>query len=211
MKANHHRAYCWGLVVGYNEQEETYTVRHPFVDHTYTVRYDAIGHADPVEWFNVRIFEPHPEPDARKMHHKALRMAVKSSTDDGKGKTTHGLAAYTVWRNAFASPDVPLEPSRHHADMLKQRRESASAYVRELATVFPEAADPLSTAAAHYDRELESLNPLYDLLAAARKHKKITSEERAEAARLVGEAMEAERNAVADIEVALEMLPEDGQ
>ena len=46
--------------VGYDEAAETYTVRHPFVSEQYAVRYDAIGHADPVEWFNVRIFESPP-------------------------------------------------------------------------------------------------------------------------------------------------------
>jgi hypothetical protein len=95
MKKNHHHGYCWGLIVGYNENDESYTVRHPFVADTYTVKYDAIGHTDPVEWFNVRIFTPTEEPDSRKMHHKALRMAVKSATDNGK--TTHGLAAYELW------------------------------------------------------------------------------------------------------------------
>ena len=49
-----HHAYCWGLIIGYNEPEETYTVRHPFVDGTYTVRFDLIGHADP-ELFSVLI------------------------------------------------------------------------------------------------------------------------------------------------------------
>ncbi len=29
-----HHAYCWGLVVGYNEKDHTYTIRHPFVTGT---------------------------------------------------------------------------------------------------------------------------------------------------------------------------------
>lgn len=209
MKKNHHHAYCWGLIVGYNERDETYTVRHPFVTDTYTVKYDAIGHADPVEWFNVRIFTPTQEPDARKMHHKALRMAVKSATDNGKGKITHGLAAYELWQKAFDASDIPLEPSRHHAETLKQRRESAASYIRKLTKVFPEAAESLQTSATHYDQELEALNPLYDLLVSAKKQKQITSEERAKAADLINKALISERAAITSIENALALLSEN--
>lgn len=211
MKKNHHHAYCWGLIVGYNENDETYTVRHPFVADTYTVKYDAIGHADPAEWFNVRIFQPHAEPDARKMHHKALRIAIKFSGDDGKGKTTHGLAAYELWQKAFNSPDIPLEPSYHHTEMLKQRRESAAAYIRKLIQVFPEAADPLQASATHYDQEIEALNPLYELLESAKNQKKITSEERTQAADLISKALTAERAAIASIEEALTLLTAEDQ
>ena len=71
-----HHAYCWGLIVGYNESEETYTVRHPFVDGAYTVRYDDIGHADPAELFSVLVYEgPSAEKD-ESIHLTALRNAV---------------------------------------------------------------------------------------------------------------------------------------
>jgi hypothetical protein len=211
MKKNHHHAYCWGLIVGYNEKDETYTVRHPFVADTYAVKYDAIGHADPAEWFNIRIFAPQEEPDAQKMHHKALRMAVKSSVNDGKGETTHGLAAYELWQKAFDSPDVPLEPSRHHTETLKQRRESAAAYIRKLIPIFPEATTLLQASATHYDQELEALNPLYDLLTSAKKQNRITSEERIKASHLINKALVAERAAIANIENALALLTKEDQ
>ena len=211
MKKNHHHGFCWGLIVGYNESDESYTVRHSFVADTYTVKYDAIGHADPAEWFNIRIFTPSEEPDARKMHHKALRMAVKSASDDGKGKTTHGLAAYELWQKAFDNPDIPLEPSRHHAETLKQRRESAAAYIRKLIQVFPESAEPLQASATHYDQELEALNPLLDLLTSAKKQKQITPAERTQAATLINKALIAERAAINSIENALALISKNGQ
>ena len=83
--------------------------------------------------------------------------------------------------------------------------------MRRLIQVFPEAADPIGASAAHYDRELEALNPLYDLLAAVRKRKEMTSEERGEAARLIGEALVAERGAISSIENALSLLYRSGQ
>ncbi len=76
MKADHHHGFCWGLIVGYDEAEETYTVRHPYVSDTYTVRYDAIGHADPAEWFNVRVFEQQTTADEKTTYSTALRNAV---------------------------------------------------------------------------------------------------------------------------------------
>ena len=117
-----------------------------------------------------------------------------------------GFSAYELWRAAFESEDVPLEPSFHHAETLKERRLSAAAYLRELVTRFPEAAEPLEAAATHYDRELESLNPLYDLCAAARESEAWTAEGRAEAARLIGEALKADLDAIANIEAALALI-----
>ena len=50
-----HHAYCWGLIVGYDPEGETYTIRHPFVEVDYVVRYDALGPGDPGGWFNVTV------------------------------------------------------------------------------------------------------------------------------------------------------------
>ena len=164
-----HHAYCWGLVVGYNEAEETYTVRHPYVADTYTVRYDLIGHADPVEWFNVKVYVQPVAQDEKEMHRTALGNAIAFArgvryTDEqffknnGNPSIPYGFAAYELWREAFESKDVPLEISHHHAETLKGRRLLAAEYMRELVALFPKAADPLESAAMHYDRELESLN-----------------------------------------------------
>ncbi len=89
---------------------------------------------------------------------------------------------------------------------MKRRRLAAAAYLRELVALFPDAAEPLEAAATHYDRELESLNPLYDLCAAAKKREAWTADRRVEAQRLIGEALKEEREAIEQIEAALEIL-----
>ena len=71
-----HHAYCWGLIVGYDPEAETYTIRHPFVSVDYVVRYDALGPADPGGWFNVTVFEAPTEADEKATHRMALRNAV---------------------------------------------------------------------------------------------------------------------------------------
>ena len=213
-----HHAYCWGLIVGYNEAEETYTVRHPYVSETYTVRYDLIGHADPVEWFNIRVYVEPSVEEEKGLHLTALQNAIAFAkgvryTDErfvrhnGKRSIPYGFAAYELWGKAFESKDdIPLEITRHHAETLRRRRLVAAAYMRELTGLFPEAAEPLEAAAIHYDRELASLNPLYDLCVAAKKSKAWSAENRAEASRLIGEALKADREAVASIEGALALL-----
>ena len=208
---------CWGLIVGYNDIEETYTVRHPWVPDTYTVRYDAIGPGDHNSWFNVKVFEQHSTPDQRILHVTALRNGVAyahGTRSDGdhhhadRPPNPQGFLAYEAWRTAFESSDVPLEPARHHADMIKQKRREAAGYVRELAPLFPEASEQFKAAATHYDRELESLKPLHDLCIAAFEKESITADERAEAQRLIGDALEADREAIAQIEAALKILDE---
>ena len=80
MKANRQFAYCWGLIVGYNEEDETYAVRHPARPETYAIRYDAFGHSDGAEWFHIRIFEE-ARADARALHVNGLRNAVQFAVD----------------------------------------------------------------------------------------------------------------------------------
>ena len=208
-KKNGYHAYCWGLIVGYNEPDETYTIRHPFMPDDYTVRYDAIGHTDGAQWFNVKIFEKLSDKDQKTIHVEALQNALASANGERykRKKSSHGFAAYETWRKALESKEVPLEPSRYHAEILKGRRLAAAAYARELVTVFPEAKDPLEAAATQYDREVAALEPLYDLLEAARDREAITSSQRAEARRLIGEALAADRAAVARIEAVLAVLP----
>ena len=207
MKANRQFAFCWGLIVGYNEAEEAYTVRHPYVADDYTIRYDAFGHSDGAEWFSVRIFDTFSTDDEKTTHLKALRRAVVFLNGTRKGnKGNEGFSAYDVWRRAFDSAEVPLEQSRYHTEILRKKRLAAEAHMRELVTLFPKAAEPLEAAAAHFNRELESLSPMYDLCVAAKSRKAWTAKDRPEIQRLIGKALRADQEAVAQIQVALEIL-----
>ena len=211
-----HHAYCWGLVVGYNEGDHTYTIRHPFVTGAYTVRYDSIGFSDGAEWFNLKVWEGEGESSLGDTHWQALRHAVAFAygtrftnelfvRDDGRQVRPYGFAAYETWLNAFESPDVSAHHTEHHAHMLRYRRTAAALYVRELTDVFPVAAAPLQAAAVHYEHELESVQHLFDLSRAA-SARGFNAADRKEAQRLIRAALAADRAAVEQIELALARL-----
>jgi hypothetical protein len=215
-----HHAYCWGLVVGYNEDSEEYTVRHPFVPETYTVRYDSIGHSDGHEWFHLKMWQGDSAAPEGEIHREALRHAVEFAdgsrfTDenwiraDGRQVRPYGFAAYTTWHDAFDASEVVVPPSVHHTHMLRMRRTAAAAYMRELVDIFPDAAGSLQTAAKHYDSEVEHLQPLFDLVdTVARDRRRLTDDERSNVQRLIRAALEADRAAVGQIEVVLAQLDE---
>lgn len=217
MKTRGQYAFCWGLIVGYNEPDETFTLRHPFVADTYAIRYDAIGLSDGAQKFEVMVFEEAVSEGDETRHVRALQNGVRLAhgvrysdrqfiKDNGEPTNPYGFAAYELWRKAFDSEDLPLETSRYHSEILRDRRQLAASYMRELATRFSEAAEVLAAAATHYDREVEFLIPLNELCTAARDNETITAEERAEAGRLIGEALKEEKKAIARIAAALEIL-----
>ncbi len=211
-----HHAYCWGLIVGYNDSEEAYTVRHPFVDVAYTVRYDLIGHADPAELFSVLVYDGPSRADESKMHLVALRNAVAfahatrfAANDERNAKrraAPHGFAAYKIWREAFATEEVPTFSSHHHITVLLGRRRAAASYLRGLALLFPNGAAQLEDAAVHYDHELEPLNVIHDLCNTACQRDAWHAKDRAQAGECLGFALEADKAAIACIEAALASL-----
>ncbi|NKB72408.1 MAG: hypothetical protein GKR89_35475 [Candidatus Latescibacteria bacterium] len=211
------KPYCWGLIIGYNDHDETYTVRHPWVDDTYTVRYDALGTTGE-KWFNIKVFDRAKEPDQVALHLVALQHAVglatetryaeRDSSNANRRSIPHGFSAYEVWREAFESEDVPHSVSRHHAKILRARRSAAAEYMRELVAVFPNAEEPLEATALAYDRELESLNGLYDLCVVAHSNRTWTTETRAQARIFISEALAAEREAIANIQASLIVFDE---
>ncbi len=208
-----HHAYCWGLIVGYNESEEEYTVRHPFVDVTYTVRYDLIGYTDPAELFRVMVYDGPSLTDERELHRTALRNAVAfahatrfAADDEGNARRRarpHGFAAYEIWREAFAAEEVPTFSSHHHITVLLGRRRAAAGYLRELKSLFPCEIAELQAAAVHYDHELEPLNIIHDLCNTACQRDAWHAKDRAQAGECIGFALEADKAAIACIEAAL--------
>lgn len=213
MSESHHHGVCWGLIVGYTESEETYTIRHPFVEGTYSVRYDEVGQSEAIESMYMHVYVRPSTADERTTHRTALRTAVaiahstRYAADDARNANRrampHGFAAYAVWRKAFESEDVPANTTHHHLEMLMWRRVAAATYLRELAGFFPAAAEPLETAATHYDHEMDSLHPLHALCDTACERQAWHAEDRAEARSLIGDALQADREAIASIEAAL--------
>ena len=212
-EGGHHHGVCWGLIVGYSELEETYTIRHPFVEYTYSVRYDEVGQSEEIESIYMKVYCHPSTADEKTTHLTALQTAVaiahatRFAADDARNanrrETPHGFAAYETWRKAFESEDVPPNTTHHHLEMLMWRRVAAATYLRELAGLFPNAAESFKAAASHYDREMDSLNPLHDLCDTACDRQAWHAGDRAEARRHIGDALEAEREAIAYIEAAL--------
>ena len=216
MKENGIGAYCWGLIVGYDEEDETYTIRHPFVHESFTFAYNAFDPATP-GGFEVRVLQEGNSDDKRALHLEALQNAVRFAngtkyTDenfrrpDGKQAARYGFAAYDVWRKAFTSGE-PLasgpQRQKHNAEELRLKRRAAAVYLRELTTVFPEAAEALEAGAAYYDSELPPVDSLVELFDSIGDREEYTEVERAEAGRLIDHALEAERKALSQIEMAL--------
>lgn len=211
--ASHHHGVCWGLIIGYDAVDETYTIRHPFVEGAYNVRYDEIGHAEPEESIWVIVYDRPSTADERETHLTALRNAVAyahaeryaegDERNANRRAMPHGFAAYSVWQHAFKSADVPVNGTHHHLEMLMYRRVAAAIYLRELCSILPEAAEQLETAAVNYDREMESLNPLHDLCDAACEREAWLAQDRDKARQLIEDALESDREAIVCIEAAL--------
>ena len=201
---------CWGLIVGYDEARETYTIRHPFVwQGDYTIRYDEIGETDGAEWLSVMVFEAAKSADDQALHRMALKHAISfaDGTRLGKHRWTQGLEAYETWLTAFESTDLP-DITHHHANMLEARRELAAEYLQDLSEILPDAAEPLAAAAAHYEREHAPLVKL-SMLTDEGRSRGYTVEDRAEMKRLLHAALDEERSAVEQIRTALRALGED--
>lgn len=215
-EGGHHHGVCWGLIVGYSESAETYTVRHPFVEQTFSVRYDEVGQSEEIESIYMKVYCNPSTADEMTTHHTALQTAVaiahstRFAADDERNAnrraTPHGFAAYETWCKALESEDVPPNTTHHHLEMLMWRRVAAATYLQDLVSVFPEAGKQLAAAASRYDREMESLHPLHNLCDAACERQAWHAEDRAEARRLIGDALQADREAIARIEAALALI-----
>ena len=208
------RAGAWGVLMGYDESEKTYTVRHQYnkSGEAYTVRYDAFGHTDPVEWFCVLVYDGPAESDPRDIHLMALRNAIafsegtRSESEAYLEPDGRGLAAYEHWLEALGTEDVSAEQSGIHAYKLGRFRGHAAAYIHELVDVFPKAGPQLEDAAAHYDREADVVSRLEKHCFAARDAGGFTAETRAEARTMVQEALAADGDAIASIKAMLEIV-----
>ena len=224
MSPQENAARDWGLLVGYDEADETYTIRRHGGE--FEARFDAIGRAEPRESFCVLVYDRPQRGDPRNVHVKALQHAVAFANGTGydpKGAAFHvdarGFAAYELWREAIETgaraPDQrhpksagPVGDSDYHAGELKALRGYAAAYLRELVDVFPTAASELGKAAADYDQVVDVSARLSALCGKAKEAGGFSADTRAEASDLITAALQAERAAIASIEAVLAL--EDG-
>ncbi len=212
------RAGAWGQLVGYNEAEETYTVRHQYHKkgrEAYTVRYDAIGHTDPIQWFHVLVYDGSMPVDSMDTHVTALRNAVavangtRRDTERGIHKAdAQGFAAYELWRAAIESGVADPKHTLNHARELVAWRGYAAAYLRELAEIFPNARSNLEDGASHYDNLIETAAKLQAFCEPLVESKTFSKSTRSVAANLVTNLLGAERKAIQAIEEVLKVLNE---
>lgn len=210
------RAFAWGLLVGYNESEGTYSVRHRAVPETFTVPFDAIGHTDGVEWFCVLVYDGPASGDDRGAHITALRNAVAfahgTRFDSLDPKDLNypvdalGFAALELWRAGIEDDEASPEASQYNAGALRSARGYAAGYLRELVDVLPKAASDLEAAATHYDRVVDTSDALHGLCGRAKEQGEFSEDTRTKAVGLVAAALQADRDAIASIEGALAML-----
>ena len=213
----------WGLLVGYDETDESYIVRRRGGE--FGVHYNAIGDVGPPEDFCVLVYDGSEQVDVPSTHVKALRNAVafangtRYDTDKAPIKVdARGLAAFELWRDAIDSGASPDPGQRHprshgivkdtqsHAGVLTSLRRYAAAYLRDLTDVFPVAASELESAAGHYDRVAEASGKLYSVCERSVPADEFTDNARAEVSRLISTAHQAERDAIAGVKAALALI-----
>ena len=201
-------AYGWASLVGYDETEKTYTIRHQHYTTEYTVPYNQFGSTDPVGWYCVMILAEKKSFDRMALEIKSLEHAVAfahGTRFDLKNAPyavdAVRFAAYQLWKQALENGDVDIGFTEHSAWILWEMRENAAVYLREIADRFPEASSlALSDAAAFYDEEIEAIVKLVNL---CKEHESFTKATRQEAVAALDAALEAEKKAIEKIEAAL--------
>ena len=205
-------AYGWGLLVGYDETEKTYTVRHQNYITEYTVPYDQFGFADPANWYCVMILAGKKPLDRMALEVRSLKHAVafaygtRFDLDDAPYPVDAlGFAAYELWKQAVETGEMEVGFTEHSAWILWEMRENAAAYLREIADRFPKVSRrALFEAAVFYDEEIKAIVKLVNI---CKEHKSFTTRKRQEAAGAINAALDAEKKAIGKIEAALVALP----
>jgi hypothetical protein len=104
-------AFEWGLLVGYDEQQKTYAVRHPRDKTEYTVPFGGFGYTDPVNWYHV-IVPVEPEPaDLQQVAIQSLKHAVAFA---------HSGFTASLLQEATGSLQAALEADRKPSRISKQ-------------------------------------------------------------------------------------------
>ena len=193
-------AYEWALLTGYNLEQKSYTVRHKARSAAYEIAYDGFGHSDGAEWLAV-MWPTEPAPvDEDQVAQRSLWQAVEYAHGTKMDITKAcypadalGLAAYDLWRELLGS--MPVGDAKQYAERLGWARGTAAAFCREIGPSHSAEAK-LIDAAGHYEREVKALDGLHELCTGD----SLSGESLEKAKSLLGEAIEAEREAVQVIE-----------
>lgn len=204
-------AYGWASLVGYDETEKTYTVRHQHYKTEYTVPYDQFGYTDLVGWYCVMVLGEKKPFDRMALEVKSLENAVAFAhgTRFDLEKAPYkvdaiGFAAYQLWKQALEDDDADIGFTEHSAWILREMRENAAAYLREISDHFPEvSSQAISDAAEFYDEEIKAIVNLINI---CKENESFTKATRQEAVEAVKAALDAEKKAIRKIEEVLKTL-----
>ena len=216
-------AHDWGLIVGYDTSDKTYTVRRRHED--FQVKFDKLGQTKPGGRFCVLIYDPTKQADSAGVDTEALRNAVAFAngtrfTPDGYSYPVdaNGFAALKLWHDdILAETPIPAEQgslrsggffadSHYNSEELRNSRRYCANYLREIASVYTTASSNLEKAASHYNRVSAAAKQLGLVFHRAKGTDTLSKADRAEAAGLIATALQEERSAIASIESALAIL-----
>jgi beta-lactamase regulating signal transducer with metallopeptidase domain len=211
-------AHDWGLLVGYDTSDKTYTVRRRHED--FQVKFDAIVYSP----LCVLVYDPTRKADAARIHTEALHNAVAFARGTRFAPEGYkypvdarGFAALELWRDDIASATpIPQQgspksegffaDSRYNSNELRFIRGYAAKYCREMIDLFPSAASDLETAASHYDEASAAAGALGLVFQMAEAAGELAKSDRVKASDLISEALQAERDAITSIEAALAQI-----
>lgn len=208
-------AFEWGLLVGYDEKKQSYTVRHRWRSNkAFTVPYDGFGDTDDCGWYYVMVFGEHTPQGPQATTVAALKDAVAYAEGTHYDKigccypvAAVGFDAYELWQNALTRGVPDPRSVRGNANELKFNRQMASTFLRESADHFDErVAQTLSLSAACYDMEVAALAELRNIARAGQESDGFSAAQVREAVSTVTAAFEAEKLAISHITSALEMV-----
>lgn len=208
-------AFEWGLLVGYDKSQHTYTVHHRWRSNKpFSVPFDDFGYIDPAQWYHVMVFGKHTPPDPRATVQAALEDAITFADGTRYDKDTCcypvaavGLDAYELWLDALTREVAAPQAVRGNINELKFNRQMASAFLRESADLFETSiAQTLSQAAACYDMEIAILTEVRNTARTAHETGGFSPEQNREAISGISAAFDAEKLAVGHVKTALEML-----
>lgn len=205
----------WGLLVGYDESNRTYTVRHQRNGNKeFQVPFDEFGYNDPVNWYCVLVLGTPIPTDRKAVVIASLRDALwfANGTRCNREHMAYaidalGFEAYEMWRDALADGSANVQRARGHANALRGMRKNAAAYVRECVDLFDaDVAQVLTQAAACYDMEVAALDMLYRYSQEAFDGDGFSEFQRQECVAALSAALEADRLAIGHIERALDLV-----
>jgi hypothetical protein len=205
-------AYEWGLLVGYDREQRSYTVHHRWrTNKAFAAPYDGFGHVDDAGWYYVITFDEHTPPDEKAVTRTTIEEAVTYANGTRYDKDVCcypvagvGFAAYEVWRDALLAGLPDAKAVRNNANELKLNRQNAAEFLRESAHALDgDIAQSLSDAAACCDMEVAVLNEVRNTARDAHESGEFTPEQRRTCISGIAAALEADKLAINHIKTAL--------